>query len=164
VVPGPTAAVAALAVSGLPTDRFVFEGFLPRKAGARRARLEEVAAERRTLVFFESPHRLGAFLREAAEVLGAARPAAVVRELTKLHGEVRRGTLAELADRFAGDVKGEVTVVVEGAPRAEPDVAALADEVNALVAAGMSRKEAAAQVAAATGASKRAVYDASLEP
>jgi len=162
VVPGPTAAVAALAVSGLPTDRFVFEGFLPRKVGARRARLEEVAGERRTLVFFESPHRVGAFLREAAEVLGAARPAAVVRELTKLHGEVRRGTLAELADRFAGDVKGEVTVVVEGAPRTEPDVAALADEVNALVAAGMPRKEAAAQVAAASGASKRAIYDASL--
>jgi 16S rRNA (cytidine1402-2'-O)-methyltransferase len=163
VVPGPAAAIAALSVSGLPTDRFIFEGFPPRKAGARKARLEEVAGDPRTLVFFESPRRVGAFLLEAAEVLGPDRPAVVARELTKLHGEVVRGGLAELADRFAVDVKGEVTVVIGGAPATAPDIPALARRVNELVAGGLARKEAAARVAAESGAPKRAVYDASLQ-
>lgn len=159
VVPGPAAAVAALVVSGLPTDRFVFEGFVPKKG--RRGRLEEVAADPRTLVFFESPKRLKGFLEEAAEVLGDRR-AAVVRELTKLHQEIRRGRLATLAAETPDEVKGEVTVVVDGAAAAAPDLETLAAEVNALVAEGLSRKDAAARVAKESGTSKRALYDASL--
>ena len=160
VVPGPAAAVAALVVSGLPTDRFAFEGFTPKKG--RRARLEEVAADPRTLVFFESPNRLRSFLDEAAEVLGPDRLAAVVRELTKLHQEIRRGGLRELAEATPDQVKGEVTVVIEGATPARHDLDALAARVKALMEEGMSRKDAAARVAEETGASKRALYDASL--
>lgn len=159
VVPGPAAAVAALVVSGLPTDRFAFEGFLPKKG--RRRRLEDVAPDPRTLVFFESPNRLRAFLEEAAEVLGDRR-AAVVRELTKLHQEIRRGPLAALAEDTPEQVKGEVTVVIGGAAPTEPDLDELAGRVNELVDGGLPRKEAAALVAEETGASKRALYDASL--
>ncbi|HEX6207381.1 MAG TPA: 16S rRNA (cytidine(1402)-2'-O)-methyltransferase, partial [Actinomycetota bacterium] len=128
VVPGPAAAIAALVVSGLPTDRFAFEGFLPRKA--RVARLQELAGDPRTLLFFESPQRLRDMLRDAARALGPDRPAAVVRELTKLHQEIRRGTLGELADATPDEVKGEVTVVVGGAEPAGPDLTALASQVN----------------------------------
>ena len=115
-VPGPSAVTTALAVSGLPVDRFCFEGFLPRKAGERAARLAELADERRTMVFFESPHRLADALAALAAAFGADRPAAVCRELTKTYEEVRRGTLAELAAWAADGVRGEITLVVAGAP------------------------------------------------
>ena len=162
VVPGPAAAVAALVVSGLPTDRFSFEGFLSRKEGARRERLEELARDPRTLVLFESPRRLRSLLEEATEVFGGDREAAVVRELTKMHQEVRRGPLADLAADAREEEKGEITVVVAGAPPAEPDLELLAGRVNDLVASGTSRKEAAARVAEESGASKRELYEASL--
>ena len=161
-VPGPSAVTTALAVSGLPTDRFCFEGFLPRKAGERRARLGNLAAERRTAVFFEAPHRLADALADMAAVLGAGRRAVVCRELTKTHEEVRRGTLAELADWASAGVLGEVTVVVEGAP--EPTVELTADELVRQVivreTAGLTRKEAIAAVAQETGVVRREVYDA----
>jgi len=162
VAPGPSAAVAALVVSGLPTARFVFEGFLPRKSGERRARLEAVAREDRTLVLFESPRRLADLLADALDVLGDRR-AVVVRELTKMHQEVARGRLSELAGRFEGDTLGEVVVVIEGAAvEPAPDVEALGERVESLTGEGMSRRDAAARVAAEAGVSKRAVYEASL--
>jgi 16S rRNA (cytidine1402-2'-O)-methyltransferase len=161
VAPGPTAAVAALVVSGLPTDRFVFEGFLPRRAGQRRARLEALAREPRTAILFESPKRLPALLKEAGAVLGD-RMAAVVRELTKAHQEVVRGTLTELATSFTEEVRGEVVLVIGPAAAKEPDVEELAGRVEALAATGLSRKEAATRVAADAGASRREVYEASL--
>jgi 16S rRNA (cytidine1402-2'-O)-methyltransferase len=161
-LPGPSAVTTALAVSGLPSDRFCFEGFLPRKGGERRARLEGLAAERRTAVFFEAPHRLGECLADMAAVLGADRRAVVCRELTKTHEEVRRGSLAELAERFSGEVLGEVTVVVEGAP--EPVVSSTPEELARLVAvreaSGEPRKEAIAGVARELGVPRREVYDA----
>lgn len=119
-VPGPSAVLTALALSGLPVDRFCFEGFLPRKAGERLGRLREVAGERRTLVYFEAPHRLTATLEAMTEVFGAERRAAVCRELTKTYEEVRRGGLGELAVWAAEGVRGEITIVVEGAPEAGP--------------------------------------------
>jgi 16S rRNA (cytidine1402-2'-O)-methyltransferase len=164
VVPGPSAAIAALVVSGLPADRFVFEGFLPRRAGARRARLEALSGETRTVVLFESPRRVPGLLHEAVAVLGE-RPAAVVRELTKAHQEVARGSLEELAARFGeGEVRGEVVVVIGGAAEAvvTPAPAELAERVRSLTATGVSRKDAAARVAAEAGASRREVYEASL--
>jgi 16S rRNA (cytidine1402-2'-O)-methyltransferase len=163
VVPGPSAALAALVISGLPTDRFAFEGFLPRKGAARRARLAELAGEPRTLLVYESPRRLGALLADAAAALGD-RPAAVVRELTKAHQEVVRGSLPELSSRFAETVpRGEVVVVVGGAPTAgAPDVEELGKRVQALITSGASRREAAARIAAETGTSRREVYEASL--
>jgi 16S rRNA (cytidine1402-2'-O)-methyltransferase len=161
-VPGPSAVTTALAVSGLPSDRFCFEGFLPRKGGERRTRLGELAAERRTAVFFEAPHRLAATLDDMAGVLGAQRPAAVCRELTKTYEEVRRGTLAELAQWAAAGVRGEITVVVGGAP--EPSVDLTPDELVRQVGvreqAGLSRKDAIAAVAQETGVARRIVYDA----
>jgi 16S rRNA (cytidine1402-2'-O)-methyltransferase len=162
-VPGPSAVLTALALSGLPVDRFCFEGFLPRKAGERRARLVEVAGERRTLVYFEAPHRLDDTLAAMAEVFGAERPAAVCRELTKTYEEVKRGPLKELAAWAAEGVRGEITVVVEGAPEpgpAELDPAELVSRVRAREEAGESRKEAIAAVAAAAGLPKREVFDA----
>jgi 16S rRNA (cytidine1402-2'-O)-methyltransferase len=161
-VPGPSAVTTALALSGLPTDRFVFEGFLPRKPGERRARLSELAAERRTAVLFEAPHRLAASLADMAEVLGADRRAVVCRELTKTHEEVRRGTLADLAAWAAGGVLGEVTVVLAGAPERTEALtpAGLVEEVQLREAAGLTRKEAVAAVAADTGRPRREVYDA----
>jgi 16S rRNA (cytidine1402-2'-O)-methyltransferase len=162
-LPGPSAVTTALALSGLPSDRFCFEGFLPRRAGDRRRALEALRDERRTLVFFEAPHRLAATLVDAAEVLGADRPAAVCRELTKTYEEVRRGTLAELAEWAAGQVRGELTVVVAGSPAtpaARVDPPALAVEVARREAAGADRKAAIAAVARAAGVPKRVVYDA----
>jgi 16S rRNA (cytidine1402-2'-O)-methyltransferase len=164
VVPGPSAAVAALVVSGLPAARFSFEGFLPRKPGERRARLTQAAADSRTVVLFEAPRRLGALLAEAVEVLGDRR-AAVVRELTKLHQEVVRGPLPELAARYQDeDVRGEVVVVIEGRPShvGRDELAALAERVEALTSEGVPRREAAARVAEESGASRRALYEASL--
>ena len=163
VVPGPSAVLAALAVSGLPVDRFCFEGFLPRKAGERSARLRALAAEPRTLVFFEAPHRLAASLAAMAEAFGADRSAAVCRELTKTYEEVRRGPLGELVSWAADGVRGEVTVVVSGAEPAEPggvEPADLARRVAAREEAGEPRKEAIAAVAEQAGVPKREVFDA----
>lgn len=165
VVPGPSAAIAALVVSGLPTDRFAFEGFLPRRASERRARLEALAAEPRTVVLFESPRRVRALLRELLEVLGDRR-VALCRELTKLHEEVLRGraseVLAALGDR---EPRGEVVVVVEGAPPAgEPSLAAALEEARGLVAAGLRRREAAAAVARRHGMAANTVYRALIGP
>ncbi|MFL4904738.1 16S rRNA (cytidine(1402)-2'-O)-methyltransferase [Streptomyces sp. MMS24-I2-30] len=162
-VPGPSAVLTALALSGLPVDRFCFEGFLPRKAGERLSRLRESAAERRTLVYFEAPHRLDATLAAMAEVFGGERRAAVCRELTKTYEEVRRGPLAELAAWAAEGVRGEITVVVEGAPEPGPgDLGAdeLVRRVRAREEAGERRKEAIAAVAVEAGVPKREVFDA----
>jgi 16S rRNA (cytidine1402-2'-O)-methyltransferase len=162
-LPGPSAVTTALAVSGLPVDRFCFEGFLPRKAGERRRALGALAAESRTMVFFEAPHRLAAAVRDLAAAFGADRQAAVCRELTKTYEEVRRGGLGELADWAAGEVRGEITLVVAGAEagksdRAEPD--ALAAAVAEAEQAGASRKDAIAAVARVHGRPKREVFDA----
>lgn len=162
-LPGPSAVTTALAVSGLPTDRFCFEGFAPRKQGARLAWLTVLAAEPRTVVFFESPRRLADCLRDACTQLGQQRRAVVCRELTKTYEEVRRGTLAELADWAANGVLGEITVVLAGAtPVADLD--ALLVEVAKLVDGGMRVKDACATVVAAhPGApSRRDLYEAVL--
>ncbi|MEU6538217.1 16S rRNA (cytidine(1402)-2'-O)-methyltransferase [Streptomyces sp. NPDC047000] len=162
-VPGPSAVLTALALSGLPVDRFCFEGFLPRKAGERLSRLRDVADERRTLVYFEAPHRLDDTLAAMAEVFGDGRRAAVCRELTKTYEEIRRGPLGELAQWAAEGVRGEITVVVEGAPErpAEPlDAAELVRRVRVREEAGERRKEAIAAVAAEAGLPKREVFDA----
>jgi 16S rRNA (cytidine1402-2'-O)-methyltransferase len=162
-LPGPSAVTTALAVSGLPVDRFCFEGFLPRKVGERRRALAALAAEPRTMVFFEAPHRLAAALGDLVGAFGPARRAAVCRELTKTYEEVRRGALAELAEWAAGEVRGEITLVVAGAQQgdtAEVDVDALAREVAAREEAGEPRKEAIAAVALAHAVPKRMVFDA----
>ncbi|UGY91867.1 16S rRNA (cytidine(1402)-2'-O)-methyltransferase [Streptomyces gobiensis] len=162
-VPGPSAVLTALALSGLPVDRFCFEGFLPRKRGERLARLREEAGERRTLVYFEAPHRLAATLAAMAEVFGAERRAAVCRELTKTYEEVKRGPLAELAAWAAEGVRGEITIVVEGAAPPAPqslDAAELARRVAVREEAGERRKEAIAAVAQDAGLPKREVFDA----
>ncbi|QNP72189.1 16S rRNA (cytidine(1402)-2'-O)-methyltransferase [Streptomyces roseirectus] len=162
-VPGPSAVLTALALSGLPVDRFCFEGFLPRKAGERLSRLRDVAGERRTLVYFEAPHRLDDTLAAMAEVFGAERRAAVCREMTKTYEEVRRGGLGELAAWAAEGVRGEITVVVSGAPERGPEELG-ADElvrrVRAREEAGERRKEAIAAVAVEAGIAKRVVFDA----
>ena len=162
VLPGPSAVTAALAISGLPVDRFCFEGFLPRRAGERRRALAALAGEPRTVVFFEAPHRLAATLTDLAEAFGPDRPAAACRELTKTYEQVRRGTLRELAEWAGGDVRGEITLVVGGAPAAAPSVepAELAAAVADREAAAESRKDAIAAVARAHGLPKRVVYDA----
>lgn len=162
-VPGPSAVLTALALSGLPVDRFCFEGFLPRKAGERLSRLREVAEERRTLVYFEAPHRLDDTLAAMAEVFGGERRAAVCRELTKTYEEVRRGGLGELAAWAAEGVRGEITVVVEGAPEKgaeEVDATELVRRVRVREEAGERRKEAIAAVAVEAGLPKRVVFDA----
>ncbi|RAJ62476.1 16S rRNA (cytidine1402-2'-O)-methyltransferase [Streptomyces sp. Amel2xB2] len=162
-VPGPSAVLTALALSGLPVDRFCFEGFLPRKAGERRSRLREAEGERRTLVYFESPRRLAESLRTMAEVFGGERRAAVCRELTKTYEEVRRGPLEKLAEWAAEGVRGEITVVVSGAAESdgeEPDAAELARRVAVREEAGEHRKEAIAAVAQRSGVPKREVFDA----
>lgn len=162
-LPGPSAVTTALVLSGLAVDRFCFDGFPPRRPGRRRTWLAGLADERRTVVFFESPHRVADTLADAAEVLGPGRRAAVCRELTKTHEEVLRGTLAELADRTASGVLGEVVVVLEGA--GEPpaaDVDELVEVVEERVAAGERLKDACAQVSAGTTVAKRELYDAVL--
>ena len=162
-LPGPSAVITALAVSGLPADRFCFEGFPPRKSGARRHWLAGLAAEPRTVVFFESPRRLAACLRDACAELGGQRRAVVCRELTKTHEEIRRGTLADLADWADEGVLGEITVVLSGATPAA-DLDSLVASVGELVAGGMRVKDACASVVDAhPGApSRRALYDAVL--
>jgi 16S rRNA (cytidine1402-2'-O)-methyltransferase len=161
VVPGPSAAIAALVLSGFPTDRFVFEGFLPRPAGDRRARLAAIATEPRTVVLYESPRRLATLLGELAAI-DADRRVAVCRELTKLHEEVRRGTVAELGAMLGGaPVKGEVVVVLEGRSADVPaDVDAAVAEARDLVADGARKREAAHRVAERTGVPANAIYRA----
>ena len=161
-VPGPSAVLTALALSGLPVDRFCFEGFLPRKAGERLSRLREVAGERRTLVYFEAPHRLDDTLAAMAEAFGAERRAAVCRELTKTYEEIKRGPVGELAAWAAEGVRGEITVVVEGAPEQAEELGAdeLVRRVRVREEAGERRKEAIAAVAIEAGVPKREVFDA----
>lgn len=161
-VPGPSAALVALAVSGLPVDRFCFEGFPPRKAGERRRVLEALRDERRTMVFFESPHRLAATLEAMAAAFGTQRPAAVCRELTKTYEEVRRGGLAELAAWSADGVRGEVTVVVGGASPRVTSVAEALPGIRERVCAGERLKDVCADVAGVTGLPRKALYDAVL--
>ncbi|MFF0519672.1 MULTISPECIES: 16S rRNA (cytidine(1402)-2'-O)-methyltransferase [Actinomadura] len=163
VLPGPSAVTTALVVSGLPTDRFCFEGFPPRKKGEQARRLEALAAEPRTMVFFESPRRLADTLRAMAAAFGADRPAAVCRELTKTYEEVRRGGLAELAGWAAErDVRGEITVVVGGAPKPAglSDPADLVAAVAAREAAGTPRNQAIREIAKENGVPRGTVYDA----
>lgn len=162
VLPGPSAVLTALVISGLPVDRFCFEGFPPRKAGERRRLLASLASEPRTMVFFESPHRVAATLADMADAFGGDRLAAVCRELTKTYEEVWRGTLSELQSRASGDVKGEITVVVAGATSSvetgTPEDWARA--VEAREQAGSDRKAAIAEVAREVGVPRREVYDA----
>jgi 16S rRNA (cytidine1402-2'-O)-methyltransferase len=161
-VPGPSAVLMALAVSGLPVDRFCFEGFPSRKSGERLRSFRALAKERRTLIFFEAPHRLDATLSAMAEAFGPDRPAAVCRELTKTYEEVRRGGLGDLAS-WAGDgVKGEITVVVGGAPAEVFDPEQAVAEIQVRVAGGERLKDVCAQVAAETGLSRNDLYNAAL--
>jgi 16S rRNA (cytidine1402-2'-O)-methyltransferase len=166
-VPGPSAVLTALAVSGLPVDRFCFEGFLPRKPGERSRRLTSLAKEERTMVFFEAPHRTHAALVAMAAALGDERPAAVCRELTKTHEEVRRGPLAELVVWAEEGIRGEVTIVVQGADGGadvpnDPD--AWRELVAEIEAEGGTRKDAILEVARRAGVPKREVYDAVHKP
>ena len=160
VVPGPSAALAALVASGLPTGRFVFEGFLPRKGSGRTERLAAVAAERRTVVLYEAPHRLPRTLADLASVCGDDRPVAVARELTKLHEEVWRGTLGEAAAwAVERSPRGELVVVLDRAPAAPPPDDALVDALSVELAAGSSARDAARAVAARLGVPRRHAYD-----
>lgn len=161
-IPGPSAVLTALALSGLPTDRFCFEGFLPRKSGDRRRVLSQLDRETRTMVFFESPNRIADSLRDIAATLGEGRRVAVVRELTKKFEEVRRGTARELAEWAADGVKGEICVVVAGAEALVADLPTGIAQVQALVAGGARLKEAAAEVAEATGLRRRELYEGAL--
>ncbi|MGL5824862.1 MAG: 16S rRNA (cytidine(1402)-2'-O)-methyltransferase [Nocardioides sp.] len=161
--PGPSAVLTALAVSGLAVDRFCFEGFLPRKKGERSRRLVTLAHEPRTMVFFEAPHRTQATLLAMAEAFGPDRAAVVCRELTKVHEEIRRGSLESLASWAAAGIRGEITIVVAGAdPLIEvaEDVSSLREAVAGGEALGLSRKEAILDVAKRAGLPKRTVYDA----
>jgi 16S rRNA (cytidine1402-2'-O)-methyltransferase len=166
VVPGPSAAISALALSGLPPARFVFEGFLPRKSGDRRRRLGELAGEARTIVFYESPHRIEACLGDLLQCFGD-RPACLARELTKLHEEVRRGSLSHLLESARADpVRGEIVVVVGGAVgahRTEPEPSELARRAHQLMAEGVDRKQAMARVAQEAAVPRRRVFDALVE-
>ncbi|MGL4175721.1 MAG: 16S rRNA (cytidine(1402)-2'-O)-methyltransferase [Dermatophilaceae bacterium] len=161
-VPGPSAVLLALAVSGLPVDRFCFEGFLPRKDGARRRALAALTAEPRTMVFFEAPHRTARTLAAMRDALGSGRRAAVCRELTKTHEEVRRGTLDELAAWAADGVRGEVTVVVAGSSGPSPDLESQLPVILARVGRGERLGDVCADVGTATGLSRKALYDAAV--
>ncbi|MEV4647775.1 16S rRNA (cytidine(1402)-2'-O)-methyltransferase [Saccharopolyspora sp. NPDC049357] len=162
-LPGPSAVTTALAVSGLPSDRFCFEGFPPRKTGDRRKFFGRLVAEERTSVFFEAPHRLADTLADAVSVLGEQRPAAVCRELTKTYEEIKRGSLGDLAEWAAEGVRGEITVVLAGAERAAPsDPAELVGQVEERAADGIRLKDAVAEVAELAGVRKKELYDAVL--
>lgn len=163
VLPGPSAVTTAITVSGMPVDRFTFEGFLPRKAGERTTRLEELAADRRTMVFFEAPHRTLETLHAMEAAFGSTRRVAVCRELTKTYEEIVRGTLADAVAWADREILGEVTIVVAGrdaAAAVELTPEAFVREVEARVAAGTDRKEAVSEVAKALGVPRREVYDA----
>lgn len=161
-VPGPSAVLTALAVSGLPVDRFSFEGFAPRRAGERRRLLADLAHEQRTMIFFEAPHRLADFLTDAAGELGADRPAAICRELTKPFEEVVRGGLAELAEWAREHARGEITVVVQGAPAPVSSPEEALELVRRLVAGGGRLASAVAEVAASTGVRRKDLYELAL--
>lgn len=161
-LPGPSAVTTALAVSGLPSERFCFDGFAPRKSGARTAWLSTLVDEPRTVVFFESPHRLADTLAAAVQILGSRRRAVVCRELTKTYEEIRRGDLAELADWAAAGVRGEITVVVAPGETVDADPANLVGDVEELVERGTRLKDACGQVARAAGVSRRELYEAVL--
>jgi len=165
-IAGPSAVTAALAVAGLPTDRFVFEGFLPAKSGERAAALARLALEPRTLVLFEAPHRIAEALAQLAAAFGPGRPAAIAREITKIHERTYRGTLGELATLATQDAdiaRGEITLVVGGAPLAAEEGAALAARLLPLLLKELPPARAAAVVAQATGLRKREVYERALE-
>ena len=155
--------LAALAVSGLPTDRFTFEGFIARKDGERRKQFETLAAEKRTMIFFESPHRIAESLAAAAEVFGEDRPASVSRELTKKFEHTERGSLAELAVWAQADPKGEMVVVIAGAAETEVDIQALVARVLQLQDQGIRLKEAVAEIAELYRASKSELYQLALD-
>lgn len=161
-LPGPSAVTTALAVSALPSERFCFEGFAPRKSGQRRTWLRALLDEPRTAVFFDSPHRLADTLSDAVEVLGPQRRCVVCRELTKTYEEVRRGTVGELAEWAAAGVRGEITVVLAGAQRVARDLDDLVEEVEGLVAQGRRLKDACAEVTAGADVSRRDLYEAVL--
>ncbi len=162
-VPGPSAVLTALAISGLPVDRFCFEGFLPRKAAERARRLGQLATEPRTMIFFEAPHRTAATLAAMAVAFGGDRRGAVCRELTKTYEEVRRGSLQELAEWAVSDVRGEVTLVVGGGTQPAPDLYSAAEEALGLAADGMKLKAAVAHVARQQGLAKNALYELALK-
>lgn len=162
ILPGPSAVLSALAVSGLPTDRFTFEGFFDRKSGERKAALRELAGERRTMVFFDSPNRLDASLADVAEIFGADRRVVVCRELTKMFEEVKRGTAAELAAWAAEGLRGEICVVIAGAEKKVYSLEDAVARVRELTAAGTRMKDAAAQVSQETSLSKRDLYEGAL--
>ncbi|WP_436326072.1 16S rRNA (cytidine(1402)-2'-O)-methyltransferase [Brevibacterium sp. FAM 27836] len=160
--PGPSAVLMALAVSGLPSDRFSFEGFLPRRSGQRKSLLEELKAEKRTMVFFESPHRIADAMDDFAGVIGEDRPMSISRELTKTYEETLRGTVGSLRERAAAGLRGELTLVLAGATEVETAPEDHLGEVSALVESGIRAKDAAGQVAKRFGLSKRDVYEAWL--
>ena len=163
IIPGPSAVLSALAVSGLPTDRFTFEGFLPRKTGDRKKAFESLAREPRTMVFFESPHRILESLEDAAVVLGADRQASVSRELTKKFEHTQRGTLPELVEWAKGEPKGEMVLVIAGAQVVEAKSEDLVQQVLALIEDGIGLKQAVAEIAGAAGAGKSELYQSVLE-
>ncbi|MEY3846103.1 MAG: hypothetical protein RJA66_370 [Actinomycetota bacterium] len=163
IIPGPSAVLSALAVSGLPTDRFTFEGFLPRKSGDRKKAFESLAREPRTMVFFESPHRILESLEDAATVLGPERQASVSRELTKKFEHTQRGTLPELVDWAKSEPKGEMVLVIAGAQVVEAKSEDLVQQVLALIEDGIGLKQAVAEIAGAAGAGKSELYQSVLE-
>jgi 16S rRNA (cytidine1402-2'-O)-methyltransferase len=162
-IPGPSAVITALAVSGLPTDRFTFEGFLPRKSGDRKRTFGQLVAERRTMVFFEAPHRIRESLQDAVEVFGPERRVTVSRELTKKFEETIRGSLSELVSWASDDHKGEMVLVISGASEESVEAVDLVSEVQQLTASGIGLKQAVAQVASMHGVSKSELYQASLD-
>ncbi|WP_165164444.1 16S rRNA (cytidine(1402)-2'-O)-methyltransferase [Corynebacterium qintianiae] len=162
-VPGPSAVTTALALSGLNVGHFIFDGFAPRKPGARRAWLESLKGQHRAVCFFESPHRIAATLADAADVLGGGRRAAVCRELTKTYEEVRRASLSELAEWAADGLRGEITVVIEGGEADSPDIDDLVERVHGRVSAGERLKDAVKNVARSHGVKSGELYDAALE-
>jgi 16S rRNA (cytidine1402-2'-O)-methyltransferase len=163
IIPGPSAVLSALAVSGLPTDRFTFEGFLPRKTGDRKKAFESLAREARTMVFFESPHRILESLEDAAAVLGPDRQGSVSRELTKKFEHTQRGTLPELAEWAKSEPKGEMVLVIAGAEAVEVKSEDLVQQVLALIEDGVGLKQAVAEIAGAAGAGKSELYQSVLE-
>jgi len=158
-IPGPSAVITALALSGLPTHRFCFEGFLPRKSGKRQSRLQGLAHEERTMVFFEAPHRLRDFLTDAATIFGSDRRGAICREMTKPHEEVVRGTLTELVAWAESSVRGEVTVVISGETPEPPSMEEMVARVQALMADGVKYTTAVRKVAAKTGTDRHELWD-----
>jgi 16S rRNA (cytidine1402-2'-O)-methyltransferase len=162
IIPGPSSVLAALAISGLPTDRFVFEGFLARKSGERRATFENLAHEDRTMVFFEAPHRILESLQDAAAVFGESHRAVVVRELTKKFEQVTRGTLAELIQWAKGEPKGEMVLLLAGVQAGPADYDELAKQALSLAESGIGLKKAVAEIAQSSKASKSVIYEHAL--